>query len=287
MTGSEEIVRFGAEESLLGIVTRTRPGSPEVERPGVILLNAGVIHRVGPHRMSVILARRLAASGFSALRFDLGGLGDSRAARSEHSFQERAVADARSAMDFLERAGLARRFVFFGLCSGADHGLATALVDPRVAAVVMIDPFTYVTPRARARKLAKKIESLGSVRRVAEWGLGLGARKLREKLQSSARAETEETQSGRVPPPAETFGGWLRTLADREVPVLALYSGALGERYNHEDQLFETFPDLRGRIDREWFPEANHSFTPQAAQQRMVDVVTRWLDRRFPSAPSR
>lgn len=251
----------------------------------MILLNAGVIHRVGPHRMSVILARRFAASGFDALRYDLGGLGDSKAVRSDLSFQERAVADARSAMDFLERTGVAKRFVLFGLCSGADHGLATALVDPRVAGVAMIDPFTYVTPRARARKLATKIESLGSVRRVAEWGIGLGARKVREKL--APKEKTEETQSGRVAPPAETFGGWLRTLADRRVALLALYSGALGERYNHEDQLFETFPDLRGRIDREWFPAANHSFTPQASQQRMGEVVTSWLSRRFSSAPPR
>jgi hypothetical protein len=204
---------------------------------------------------------------------------------SDLSFQERAVADARTAMDLLERRGVARRFVFFGLCSGADHGLATALVDRRVVGVAMLDPFTYVTPRARARKLANKIESLGSVRRVAEWGLGFGARKVREKL--APKEKVEETQSGRVAPPAETFGGWLRTLSDRQVAVLALYSGALGERYNHEDQLFESFPDLRGRIDREWFPAANHSFTPQAAQQRMAEVVTRWLSRRFSSAPSR
>src|SRR3954471_20641299 len=103
MMGSEAVVRFGAEDSLLGIVTHTRPTSPELERPAVILLNAGVIHRVGPHRMSVILARRFAAAGFQALRYDLGGLGDSKAVRSDLSFQERAVADARTAMDFLER----------------------------------------------------------------------------------------------------------------------------------------------------------------------------------------
>jgi hypothetical protein len=232
--------------------------------------------------MSVILARRFAASGFVAMRYDLGGLGDSKAARGDLSFQERAVADTRAAMDWLERAGLARTFVLFGLCSGADHGLATALVDPRVVGVTMIDPYTYVTPRARARKLASKLESLGSARRIAEWGLGLGARKLRETLESRTKESAEpETQSGRVAPAPEIFGGWLRTLSDRRVAILALYSGALGERYNHEDQLFESFPDLRGRIDREWFPESNHTFTPHASQRRMAGVVTSWLSRRF------
>ena len=68
MSGPDEmVVRFGDAESLVGIVTL--PSAP-TNSTAVVLLNAGVIHRVGPHRMNVQLARRLAARGFTALRFD-------------------------------------------------------------------------------------------------------------------------------------------------------------------------------------------------------------------------
>ncbi|MGZ3416685.1 MAG: serine aminopeptidase domain-containing protein, partial [Polyangiales bacterium] len=176
--------------------------------------------------MGVTLARSFAAQGFVALRYDLGGLGDSKAARGDLSFQERAVADTRAAMDWLERTGLARRFVVFGLCSGADNGLATALADPRVCGVAMLDPYTYVTTRSQARKLEAKLKSLGSARRIAEWGLSLGARKVRERLEARTREREPDTQSGREAPPAEVFGGWLRKLLDRNVAILAIYSGA-------------------------------------------------------------
>lgn len=277
---AESSVRFGVDGSLFGILTRSSSaGHP---RPGVIILNAGVIHRVGPHRMNVLLARSLAAAGFTTLRFDLGGLGDSKAQPSDRPFQERAVSDVRAAMDWLARTEHLQQFVLFGLCSGADNSLATALVDPRVVGLVLVDPHTWVTPRAQARKLAAKVQTLGSVRRVAEWGATYGMRRLRAKLDElRAPAANEEADQGRTAPAPEVFRQWIEQLLDRGASLLAIYSGALGERYNHEDQLFELFPDLRGRMDRAYFPEANHTFTPRASQARLVTTTTDWLSRRF------
>lgn len=286
---AEEIVRFGSEDALLGVVTvASRHGAErDNARPAVLISNAGVIHRVGPHRMNVVLARQFAKAGFAAMRYDVGGLGDSKATRGDLSFRDRSVADTRAAMDLIQRTRGIDRFVLFGLCSGADNGLATALVDPRVTGLMMVDPYTYVTARAQARKLETKLRTLGSARRIAEWGLSVGARVVKNKLEQVQRAkeseQQQETQEGREAPPKEVFGDWLKQLLDRRVSILALYSGALRERYNHEDQLFEVFPELRGRVDREWFPEANHTFTPRAAQSRLVNVATDWLTRRFPS----
>jgi len=267
----------------MGIVTRT-PSSAS-GRPGLIVLNAGVIHRVGPHRMNVALARRSADAGFPAMRYDLGGLGDSRAQQrhgADPTFRERAVADTRAAMDCLERAEGVREFVLFGLCSGADNGLATALADRRVVGLVLVDPYTWVTPQARVRKLRSKVEGR-SPREIAAWGVSTGLRKARgllSELKGRASAEAP-AQQGRTSPAPEEFGGWLHQLLDRRVSILAVYSGSLGERYNDEDQLFETFPDLRGRVDHAWFPEANHTFTSRQAQRRLIDTTTAWLTRRF------
>src|SRR5260370_9264518 len=71
----EEAVQFGEAGSLIGIVAT----SPEAnaKNSAVILLNPGIVHRVGPGGIYVTIARPLAARGFAALRFYFSGIGDS------------------------------------------------------------------------------------------------------------------------------------------------------------------------------------------------------------------
>ena len=57
----ERGVVFG-DGRLLGVPTS--PPDEARDRPCVVILNAGVIHRVGPGRLSVDIARRAAAAGF-------------------------------------------------------------------------------------------------------------------------------------------------------------------------------------------------------------------------------
>ena len=58
---TEEAVLFGTTQSLVGILSQ--PPREEAPRglPAVILLNAGIVHRVGPNRLYVRMARELAA----------------------------------------------------------------------------------------------------------------------------------------------------------------------------------------------------------------------------------
>jgi hypothetical protein len=46
----EHALLFGDAQGLVGVITDP-PGPGGGSRPGVILLNAGVIHRVGPSRL--------------------------------------------------------------------------------------------------------------------------------------------------------------------------------------------------------------------------------------------
>ena len=64
---SEQVVLMGAISSLCGIITR--PAGDPTGLP-IILLNTGIIHRVGHHRMNVTIARRYAALGHPVIRFD-------------------------------------------------------------------------------------------------------------------------------------------------------------------------------------------------------------------------
>jgi pimeloyl-ACP methyl ester carboxylesterase len=266
----EQALQLGPEGHLVGVLARPEPRRPG---PSVIFLNAGVIHRVGPHRLHVNLARRLATRGVLSLRLDLSGIGDSRPVPGALSFRDSAVADSRAAMDHLAAEGL-DRFVLFGLCSGADNAIATGLADPRVAGLVLIDPPAYVTRRARLRGLWSRARRLRG-REVAERAL----RKLRARLRRAPTGEVEYTGGREIPPPS-VHGSQLRALCDRGVAILSIYTGALGERYNHPDQLFELFPELRGRVERRYFPDANHMFTELDAQAALIDAVTGWVLRR-------
>lgn len=296
----EEVLKLGSEGQLLAIASLPPLSlltTTVADRPIVILLNAGVLHRVGPHRMHVTLARQLAQRGLISVRLDLGGIGDSPATASAGTFVESAVADVRAAMNDLERRFGAKRFVLFGLCSGADNGIAAALVDERIAGLVVLDAHSYRTRRSQLRKLAHRVTAMGTSE-AALWAAStvtrtaarvvrqqaltrIGRLKARLSAEQNDGSMVEPPAPGREPPPLEIFRGQLTRLADRGVKMLAVFSGAYGDRYNHRDQIFELFPELRGRIDHEYFPAANHMFTERAAQAELLVAVTNWLARHY------
>jgi pimeloyl-ACP methyl ester carboxylesterase len=282
----DEVIRLGPEGQLVGIVSHppgvNLPGRPDrmgktAPGPSFIILNAGVLHRVGPHRLHVALARRIAAAGMPGLRLDLGGIGDSIASSDAATFRDSAVADTRVAMTGLTEALGSVRFVLFGVCSGADNALATALVDDRVAGVVLVDPPAYPTRRGQLRDLRMRIAQRGSMLEVVRWGKQVAERRLRLAIAMLGRSAAEDPPSeGRELPPVATFGARLTTLVDRGVQILAVYSGIHGPRYNQPDQIFEVFPALRGRLDHRYYADANHTFTELEGQAELIDDVTTW-----------
>jgi len=270
----ERVAWFGDEENLVAIVSDPPTQGPG---PGILILNAGVLHRVGPHRLHVNLARALAGLGHRVTRLDLSGIGDSRALPGRMTFRESSVADIRSALDSLMAEDGSSDFILFGICSGADNALATAEADPRIRGLVLVDPPAYATARSQARQSLGRTSGMqGWLRlplRFGRWALRRIA-KLFKSPSSAAKAHT----GGRETPPIEEYRRQLNALAERNVRILAIYSGVLGARFNHEDQLFETFPELRGRVDCAFFPHANHTFTELSAQAELQALVVRWCE---------
>lgn len=135
---NEEAVRFGPQRGLVGIVTDPE-GPRDAELPAVVLLNAGLMHRVGPNRTYVQIARTLAARGHSVMRFDFSGMGDSRPRADHLPYIESAPREARDAMDWLAEHRGARRFILIGHCAGAGVALLVARDDVRVAGAALIN----------------------------------------------------------------------------------------------------------------------------------------------------
>jgi hypothetical protein len=69
----EDVVQFGLEDRLVGVLTT--PATALRNAPACLLMNAGVIHRIGPHRLNANISPALAAHAIATLHGDLSVLG--------------------------------------------------------------------------------------------------------------------------------------------------------------------------------------------------------------------
>jgi dienelactone hydrolase len=142
----ESRILVGGAHRLFGILTAPPEGERRADRPCVILLNAGCVHRIGAHRLSVRMARTWAERGLYVLRMDLSGIGDSPVAsgcEENLCYPKSGIDDCQRAMSFMEREIGATRFILAGLCSGADIAFQLGFKDGRAAGVVMMNPRTF------------------------------------------------------------------------------------------------------------------------------------------------
>ncbi len=273
---------FGGSTRLVGVVTESRrPTPPEL---AAIFLNAGVIHRIGPSRLYVRLARRLAEAGWTAVRFDHSGIGDSPARRDGLPFEQSAIVEAREVMDAIEQTKGVHRFVLIGLCSGAVTAVEAASADPRVAGAVLINPQgfdespqwnSYVQNRGDARRYWTR--SLFSTRSWLKAATGrVDYRRLITVLwrQMTGMSEAKEA----VVTVATRVGSILRGLLGRNARLLLLCSeGDDGIDYMNVI-LGEDIRAARGgqNLTIELLRGADHSLTLQNSQQDVVERVVKW-----------
>ena len=140
----ETALSLPTDHPLFGILTL--PRDLPKSGCGVVLLNAGGTHHIGPNRMYVMFARTWATRGHAVLRLDISGIGDSspRPGESENAiYTTRAADDVAQAIRYLrEHAGVAQCHVI-GLCSGAYHALKAAVGGVPADSIVMINPLTF------------------------------------------------------------------------------------------------------------------------------------------------
>ncbi len=276
----ERAVKIGAQPALVSVISE--PDRSVAARPAFIMLNAGLIHRVGPNRLHVRLARALAAAGFVALRIDLSGRGDSDARRDDLSFSASGVVETRAAMQYLEASRGITRFVLFGICSGAATAGEVAYLDPRVAGAVIVEGPSFATRKFYLRYYAKRLLRLETWQNTVRGTNGIGRRLWRLAGVQPAAVEASMAEAGAVPSPqSPQLAAALQQMADRGVEQLAIFSGSTKE-YNYQGQLQEAFSsvDFHHRLEEAYFPEADHTFTRLVHQQQLIDRVLAWM-RRF------
>jgi hypothetical protein len=277
---TERILRVGRPTPLVGIVSE--PDAFDASRPAVLLLNSGIMHRVGTCRLSVKLARAVAQRGLLAARFDFSGIGDSEPRRGSESFERTAPQECIEVMDYLQRTRGVSRFILYGLCSGSDASYFTALQDERVVAIAQIDAFCYPTMRYYAAYYAPLVVQ-GS-----KWQ-GLLRRAVRTLTGGRARAETPSLASldpeyvelptyTRIFPPRDVVADGLRTLVARRVPIFVTFTGSEAG-YRYTAQFRDSFRDVPfGDLLRvDYLRHANHIVTQPDVQRQLVDGIADWM----------
>lgn len=270
----ETPVAFGPERALIGVVSV--PGGGDTLPVGCLMLNMGAIHRAGPRRINVKLARELAARGVPSLRLDLTGLGDSGSARGAEHFSTQSVRDLQAAMDLMQSMLGVRRFIIIGLCSGASNGLSVAVHDARVCGLLMFDGYSFPGRRSNWERTARR--ALAAPANPAFYG------KTWRWLQRhfSREAALAAAPSIFEPDPPEVVQAHFRRsmtqLHERGVAVLLYYTGTIHVVDRDHDQLgpFAHEPFL-AQAEYRFDPAVDHSVTSLAAQRTFLQLVTDWV----------
>lgn len=281
---TEEPLQFGEGGRLFGILTLpSMPPRNAGELPVFVYLSAGLLHRVGPYRLHVRLARELAPMGFSSLRIDLAGTGDSLR-RLGLTNQQSVATDFEEILGVLESRLGRLPLVLAGLCSGANNALRLTLKEPRVIGMVLLDPICFLDDGFRARavvmKYANPVEYIAWLKR----GEYIAWLKRRFKALTIPRGEKQkDDNSADAPtlqdyPTREQLRAAFESIREREGRVLSVFTQATLQYYNQAGQLGRVLAvDGYEQFCTELFwPQAQHTYTLERHRRRLVETIKTW-----------
>jgi len=275
---SEKPVVFNSSGVRLFGVVGT-PTTPEPRRRGVVLIHGWGGYRIGPRRILVHAARRLAEAGFFTLRFDLRGRGDS-AGEGRKTCLDDMIEDTLHAVDFLSGATEAQRITLLGICSGANVaiGAATLRTDSlRELALWSTLPFQ---PQQRSRQRVRRARFyLGKYLRKA-----LNPATWRKML----RGDVDYRMVGRAIAGDRRPGSGEVNLKDSARDIMSEFGRFNGRALfvtGTEDpegqegrRLFARFCESR-RLEAVFHPiaGATHSFYAPAHEREVIETTLAWL----------
>jgi len=275
---------FGKERNLVGIVSYSDTISIQREKKtGLLFLNAGLIHHIGPSRLYVKLARELAELGFIVLRYDMSGIGDSQP-RNDALGQEEAILDeARQAMDYLQQHRGVECFIPIGACAGASGAFLVAEEDSRVVAAVLINPlvpqsdqtsqvkaFDYYSKRAIFNKLSwlKLLTFRSDFRTI---GKAVSLRIRRMLIPNYMKSRESKFVVDRIKQAFQSF-------IDRKVNLLIISTeNEIGNKYLIEI-LGDSYHAMKGvgLLKTDMLPETDHNITPLKSQSKVIETISEW-----------
>jgi alpha/beta superfamily hydrolase len=151
----EKIIEFFNSESqkLIGILHEpTDIHRPQGKKNFIVLLNSGLVDKVGPHRLYIKIARRLSSEGYFVLRFDSHGLGDSEGNLKKGSNRDNFlliqkgifIDDTLSSVKYLNKEMQPNSISIMGLCGGAVTAILSDAKEQNIKNIILFDPPVYL-----------------------------------------------------------------------------------------------------------------------------------------------
>ena len=294
---NEQAAVLGKSSPLIGIITEPANLAAAADRPAVVIMNSGIVHRVGPGRGMVRLARDLAGRGSVVVRFDHSGIGDSPSRQDHTPWPRNTIVEAREVMDDLSRRYGSRQFILMGICSGALTSFHVAREDPRVVgAVLMNSQGTEASAEwqrfVRNREWARQYWTR-SLFNADSWRRAFAGQVQYRRLLTVLGRQIRD----RVAPPDDatslTHSVWaqLQEILERGVQVMFVLAEG-----GHASDFFDVLMDGKtasleatGCFHHVTLERCDHTMTLLGNQHDLLREVGTWMDRQWGSAadPSR
>jgi aspartate racemase len=300
----EHIFQIGPKPALFGILS-TPNNDDWKNRPTILLVNSGSTHHMGPHRLYVLLARNLAQAGFSCLRMDFRGLGDSfidDTSKENQPYMATTNEDIMAAFKALKHEYKAKSFVVIGLCSGgyaAFHAGLELSNEPIVECLLINPSFTKiedVMPNRHYRHWGHYIRSIHKWEQWAKLIQGsVEPKKIKEIFQAiveriqlifylKTRAIQKKYQSSdQSLNDIDNLGSDLHKLADMERHLTCVCSS---NDSSYQFLITHAKSSVKKMIAKqklsiELIENADHTFSSQTSQHEFIERVTRHLIKRY------
>ena len=276
----QPVIMPGPHGDLYGIFT---PPAPEASPAGLCVILFGR-NRWWCNRLSVKGARWLAARGFSCLRFDYHGFGESEGASQPLNGDKPFTEDAVAAIRFMRKEFGQQRFALSGFCFDGRTALSAIEEEGDVVeAIVCISPettgapgeqlsylFTFDNALLFLRRSAsyKKQAILYALRRAVNLIRVAGQVRSRQVLAERRLSDRfKRTFHALVHSKARCF--FLQGRDDPEYHAFQLVERTLLAKLN---------PEQRSRITVEVWPGKIHLLEYPAVQRDVVQRTLTWID---------
>jgi alpha-beta hydrolase superfamily lysophospholipase len=197
-------------------------------RAGVVICPPLAFNYLHTHYALRLLAERLAASGFCALRFDYDGTGDSAGGNDDPDRVEAWLATVRSAMSLVRKAGV-DDVCLVGMRLGATLAAQAAASDRRTDQVVLWDPCASGRSFLREQRAISTI-TLGSPTDSSDGSVEIPG----TRYDAITASEVEGVSVAKCHPPLARRVLVL-TRADRPVHRSLLNPSLASQEFSHQD----------------------------------------------------
>ncbi len=274
----EEPLQFGEGGRLFGVLTLPSIPAPNPQAlPAFVFLSAGLLHRVGPYRLHVHLGRELAQMGFSSLRVDLAGVGDSPP-RPGLTNQQSVAADFAEILGVLDSRLGRLPLVLAGLCSGADNAPRLALNEPRVIGMVLLDPICFPDHGLRGFRARQRAAKYMNPARYVAWLTRRLKRLTRPSGKKQENAEAVDPLALRDLPTREQMRAAFESVREREGRVLSIFTSYARGYYNHAGQLDRALgvKDYQRFCSEVFWPQVDHTYRLELHRRRLIESIKTW-----------